>query len=80
MVSENHLWSLLSVEKRGEINDRIYDGIADGCHTESFDNKYTRWVSNLSDGQLSSVDGRLWQNDGSILNHTQGCCFLRAMM
>jgi hypothetical protein len=30
-------------------------------------------TTNMPDGQLQSVDGRLWQNDGSILNHTQGC-------
>jgi hypothetical protein len=35
--------------------------------------KYARWASNFPDGQLQSVDDRLWQNDGSILNHTQGC-------
>jgi hypothetical protein len=54
----------------------IDDGIEDGFQTESFDNnkqKYARWASNLSDGKLRSVDGRLWQNDGSILNHTLGC-------
>jgi hypothetical protein len=48
----------------------INDGIADGCQTESFDNKYARWASNFPDGKLQSVDGRLWHNDGSILNHT----------
>jgi hypothetical protein len=37
---------------KGGIDDEIYDGIADGCQTESFDNKYTRWASNLPNGQL----------------------------
>jgi hypothetical protein len=37
------------------------------------DIKYARWVSNFPDEQLQSVDGRIWQNDGSILNHTHGC-------
>jgi hypothetical protein len=38
----------------------INDGIADGCQIESLDNKYARWASNLPDGQLQFVDGRLW--------------------
>jgi hypothetical protein len=47
---------------KGGIDDRIKDG----CQTESFNNKYARWASNFPDGQLHSIDGRLWNNYGSM--------------
>jgi hypothetical protein len=44
-------------------------------HLTTTDNKYARWASNFPNGQLLFVDDRLWQNDGSILNHKFGCLF-----
>jgi hypothetical protein len=41
--------------KEGGIDDRIEDG----CHYQSFNNKYARW-------ETTSIDEKLWYNYGSM--------------
>jgi hypothetical protein len=47
----------------------VDDGIEYGCQNENFDIKYSKWASNLSNGKLKYVDGRLWKNYGSMNNN-----------
>jgi hypothetical protein len=44
----------------------IDDGIEHGFQTKSFYIKYVKWESTFSNGKLQFVDGRLWQNYGSM--------------
>jgi hypothetical protein len=69
MIRETTFGLLFQLTKGG-----IYDGIEDGCHNESFNNKYATWATAVCRWQTLA---ELWSNDLQ-LNHTHytlGCCW-----